>query len=293
MPRSELFAYDGDKAIRDDGTIDLYLDGVHGGPPERFYLQVLFHPLEEQSDLPAFLVQQSYLQGVQIGVVGQKDEFPTGLRVAVLDLPRLFGTPLFRIVAFQSSYLVVPDAFHPVRRRGVHPFEAHVRLGAGDEKGLLQMDGVEPGEVDVRLIHHVKAAGLVGQQVEHVDIVEAGLGDMEEARHGRFYVVVRMELYASLGLLELGPPKHAQAKVYGAEIKGVHVALDIDFEIVAITAPFRLTYQYAGELLEDLMAPFLVWRSRGCAARPWFRSPDGSISCDGPPGPASGRACSA
>jgi hypothetical protein len=41
----------------DDGTIDLYLDRVDAGAPERFYPEVLFHPLEEQFHLPSFLVQ--------------------------------------------------------------------------------------------------------------------------------------------------------------------------------------------------------------------------------------------
>ena len=258
MPRFQLVPYYRNKAIRNDGAIDLYLDRVHGGPPERFYLQVLFHPFEEQLDLPAFLVEQGYFQGVQIGVVRQENELPVGLRVMVFDPPQLFGIPLFRIVAFQPSYLVVLDAFRPVGGRGVHPFEAHVRLGTRDEKGLLQMDRIEPGEVDVRLVHHVKTAGLVGQDVEHVDVVEARPGDMEEARHRRPYVVKRMELDASLGLPELGPPEHAQAKVYRRGIEGVDIALDIDLEIVTVAASPGLAYQYVGELLEDLMAPFLV-----------------------------------
>ncbi len=219
---------------------------------------MLFHPFEEQLDLPALLVQQRYFEGVQIGVVGQENELPAGLGISIFDAPHLFRIALFRIMALEPSYLVVLDAFRPVRRSGVHSLEAHVRLGTCDEKRLLHVDGIKTGEVDVRLVHHVKTAGLVGQDIQYVHIVKARSGNMDEARYRRPYVVKRMELDTSLGLPELRPPEYAQAKVYGAGVKGVNVALEIDLEIVTVTTFPCLAYQYVGELLENLMAPFLV-----------------------------------
>lgn len=61
-----------------------------------------------------------------------------------------------------------------------------------------------------------------------------------------------------LGLSELRPPEYTEAKVYGGRVKGVHVALDIDLEIVTVTAFPGLAYQNVGELLEDPAVPFRI-----------------------------------
>ena len=67
-----------------------------------------------------------------------------------------------------------------------------------------------------------------------------------------------MEFYPSLGLSELRPPEHAQAKVYRSRVKGVHIAFKGDLEIVAVTTFSGLVYQHVCELLEDPVVPFFV-----------------------------------
>tara|TARA_R110002020_G_C16315599_1_gene774241 strand:- start:3192 stop:4070 length:879 start_codon:yes stop_codon:yes gene_type:complete len=249
---------DRDKAICDDGTIDLDLDRVHACSPEGFYPQMLFHPFEEQLDLPPFLVQKCYFCGIEVGVVGQEDEFLFGLAVIILDPAELFGIALFGIMPFELARLVIFDTFGLVGRSGVHPFEAQVLLGPCNEKGLLQVDGVQSRKVDICLVHHVKASGLERYDVENVDIVQAGIGYMDEARDRGHHIVKDVELYPSLGLSELRPPEHAQAKVYGCRIQRVHVALDVDLEIVPVIAFPGLPDKDIRELLEDPVAPFFV-----------------------------------
>jgi len=149
----------------------------------------------------------------------------------------------------QSADLVVFDALGPVRCHRVHSLETDVPLGPGNEKGLLKVDFVQARKVDVCFVHDIEASDLVCEDIQQVDIVEAHLGDVDETRHGRSYIIKCIELYPSLGLSELRPPEHAQAKVYRGRVKGVYVALQIDLEIVAATTFPRLTYQYVGELL--------------------------------------------
>lgn len=92
-----------------------------------------------------------------------------------------------------------------------------------------------------------------------------------------------MELYPSLGLSELRPPENAKAKIYRSRIKGVYIAFQVDLEIVTITAFPGLVDKDKGELLEDPKASFFRWRSPGCAAKRWSRTPNDNIWDDGPP----------
>ena len=50
------------KAVSCYGTIDLDADGVLGCPPEPLNPQVLFHPFEEQFDIPSVAVKLGYQQ---------------------------------------------------------------------------------------------------------------------------------------------------------------------------------------------------------------------------------------
>jgi len=140
----------------------------------------------------------------------------------------------------------------------VHPFEAHVPLGAGNQIGHLAVDVVQSGKADVRPVHHIKAPGLIWDDVQYVDIVKAGIRDEQKVRHGCLHVIEGVHLYAPPGPAELRPPKNTQAKVYGGGVKGVHAAFQVNLEIVPVTAFPGLAHQCVGELLEDPVAPLFV-----------------------------------
>tara|TARA_R110002049_G_scaffold295995_3_gene483846 strand:- start:146 stop:619 length:474 start_codon:yes stop_codon:yes gene_type:complete len=70
------------------------------------------------------------------------------------------------------------------------------------------------------------------------------------------YIEKRMELDAPFGLSELGPPEHAQAKVYGRGIKGI----DLSLYHKIVTGAFSAGNidQAIGKLLKDLAVPIFI-----------------------------------
>lgn len=54
----EVVFDNGDKAIGDDGNVNLYPHGILAVAPETLDAEVLFDPFEKQFDLPAVTVQQ-------------------------------------------------------------------------------------------------------------------------------------------------------------------------------------------------------------------------------------------
>ena len=54
----EVVLDDGNKAIGDDGNVNLYADSVLGISPESFDLKVLLYPFEKQLHLPSVLIEQ-------------------------------------------------------------------------------------------------------------------------------------------------------------------------------------------------------------------------------------------
>jgi hypothetical protein len=78
----QLFLDDRNEDVDRDGNPDLGLHCILGCAVECFDAQVLFDPFEEQFDLPARPIQVRDGQRWFGKVVGQKDQFLVGLRIA-------------------------------------------------------------------------------------------------------------------------------------------------------------------------------------------------------------------
>ncbi len=83
----------------------------------------------------------------------------------------------------QHDRLVATQAGRFVDRMRIDPPVLEVGLGPCDKEGLRPMQGMEPGEVDIAPIHDVEAAGLEGDLVEDIHIVQLALRDMDEGRN--------------------------------------------------------------------------------------------------------------
>jgi len=70
------------------------------------------------------------------------------------------------------------------------------------------------------------------------------------------YIEKRVKLDAPFGLTELGPPKHAQAQVYGRGVKGI----DLPFYHKIVIGAFSAGNidQAIGKLLKDLAVPLFI-----------------------------------
>ena len=73
-------------------------------------------------------------------------------------------------------------------------------------------------EVHVGPVHDVERAGFGHEQVQYVDIMQFGLGDVDERRTIAAQVQQGVQLDAGLGGAEQGPGKHGQAQIDGGAV---------------------------------------------------------------------------
>jgi hypothetical protein len=74
--------------------------------------------------------------------------------------------------ASERDGLIADDAVLTVGRRRVNPPGIQVRFGPHDEKGTRLMQHMQPRKADLAAIHDVDCAGLGGEQIESVHIVQ-------------------------------------------------------------------------------------------------------------------------
>ena len=145
---------------------------------------MLLEPFEEQLDLPAVLIEAAHRNRIKPGPVGDEHQRVVGLRIPVANAPQAVGVVALGSHAIQSDGLIGNDAERAVRCSRVEAMETEVLLGAGDEEGAGLMQCVQALEVNLGAVHNVSGSCFRDQQVEHVDVVELALRDVNEARDG-------------------------------------------------------------------------------------------------------------
>ncbi len=83
------------------------------------------------------------------------------------------------------------------------------------------MQGVETIEVGVAPVHHVEGPGLGDQEVEHVDLVQLAIGDVDKARNGSPQIEQRVQPDRRLGRAEARPREDRQTQVDGRGIQRI------------------------------------------------------------------------
>ena len=96
----------------------------------------------------------------------------------------LTGVIQFAAHTVEDGDLIGDDTEHTIRGSGIEAPGTEVFLGAGEEEGAGLMQGVQTLEIDAGAVHDVGGAGFENQQVEHVDIVQLAVGDVDEAGDG-------------------------------------------------------------------------------------------------------------
>ena len=112
-------------------------------------------------------------------------------------------------------------------RTGVSSLGLEIGLGAGDEEGSGQVQAVQPLEVQIAAVHDIEGAGLGQQLVEHVDIVQFPVGDVNEARDVAAQIDKRVKLDCRFGRTKWCPRKQHQTQIDRRSIERVDGVLQI------------------------------------------------------------------
>ena len=227
---------------------------------------MLLDPLEEQLHLPAAAVEFGDGQRGQREVVGEEDKRGAGAGIAELDAAQLVRIVLRGLGAREHDGLVAAQARLLVDRTRVQPAAPEVGLRAYDEEGGAKGKRVQPAIVHVAAVHDVEGAGLGRQLVEHVDIVQLAVGDVDERGDAAAQVHQGVQLHGPLGRPEAGPGEQGQAQVDGGRVERVDGVVEFDAEVLVQVELARGVDQGLGEVGVDAPVPRLVGVGQ-CVAR--------------------------
>ena len=95
---------------------------------------------------------------------------------------QVFGIALPAPCAAEPNEVIGENAVGRVALPGIHPAGIQIVLRPGDEECTGLVQAIEPQEVSVGAVHEVDGAGFGDQKVEHVDVMELAVGDMDKTR---------------------------------------------------------------------------------------------------------------
>ena len=201
---------------------------------------MLFDPFEEQFHVPTFAVEFCYGQGFITEMVCQETVDVAGGEVFVSDHPQFFGITPGGLVGSELDDLISYDAGVLVNGIGLEDIILHIVLRPGnEERSVLVYPVEETEEVNISLIHHIDGTHFYAELIQHPDIVDGSICEIDECRDVATKVEKRMHLHASLGLAESGPWTELQAETDGAAVEGIDRIVQIKPEggIISIERP--------------------------------------------------------
>lgn len=210
------------------------LDGIGTFAPKDLDVQVLLYPLKEQLDLPTIFVQQCYLLGPDLKIVGQKHQRDSVFFVIIFDPTQIFWVGQCCLVVRQADRLIAAQASGFIDPARVHAHERQVLLGADDEKRARLMDLAQTCPIQVAPIHHIEGFAFKRQDVQHVHIVPQTIRNMHETRNLTANIEQGVQLHRRFVLAELRPPKDLQAQINRGGIQGVDSV--VHFEPLQVSA---------------------------------------------------------
>ena len=242
----EPFLDDGHKQVYRDRDPELRLHRVLGGTEEALDSQMLLDPLEEQLHLPALPIQRADGPRRQAEVVGQKHQSFAGL-VREADAPQMCRVPVAGVQPVERDGLIAAHTGLAVGRRGVEPSGIEIRLRPDDEECSRLVQGIEAIEVGVPPVHHIESSGLGDQEVEHIDLVQLAVRNMDKARNTAPQIEQRVQPNRCLGRTEVRPGKHRQAQIDGGGIQRVDRVRELYAQGIPGVERLRLRDQALGE----------------------------------------------
>src|SRR5712691_8594426 len=198
---------DAQQQIGDHGGQQLQSDGVWIAAEEGRDLEMLLDPSEQQLDLPAPLVEAADLDGGALEVVGEEGDL--GSVVALETNAAHRDGELGIAFADQLDLGIVEDgeATAPGLADGPPALgaKACALLHAGHEAGAGPIDAGPPVVAAIALVVDVGAAGGDRHRPADLDVVDVGIGDVDEGRIVGHRVVDDMHLQPPDAAVALGP----------------------------------------------------------------------------------------
>ena len=248
----EVVLDDGNKAIGDDGNVNLYADSVLGFSPESFDLKVLLYPFEKQLHLPSVLIEQGNILCLEDVVVRVVYKAAMQFR-GIIDNPSYrSGILLLVFLLRKADALVFEHVVCPFKYAfPVNDLVSRLPLLPDNEERSENIDSIEPGEVKVASVKHIARQRPVCEPVHRVDIMHLGIGNSVEYGYLSNDVNLSMDPDTRLGASKLCPSEYGHAQVDGSGVDGIELAMQ--FELFCNASGLGNGHHVESELLKDAM----------------------------------------
>ena len=248
----EVVLDDGNKAIGDDGNVNLYADSVLGFSPESFDLKVLLYPFEKQLHLPSVLIEQGNILCLEDVVVRVVYKAAMQFR-GIIDNPSYrSGILLLVFLLRKADALVFEHVVCPFKYAfPVNDLVSRLPLLPDNEERSENIDSIEPGEVKVASVKHIARQRLVCEPVHRVDIMHLGIGNSVEYGYLSNDVNLSMDPDTRLGASKLCPSEYGHAQVDGSGVDGIEPA--VQFKLLSDASSLGHSHHVKSELLKDAM----------------------------------------
>ena len=245
----EVMFKDGDKAVGDDGDVNLYPHSILAVAPETLDTEMLLDSFEKQFDLPAVTVQQGDVLCRKVEVVGVVHEGTSEVS-GVIDNPVQYSRVVAR-VAFpcESDGLVEEHTILPVKHiLSVENLEFGIPFLPDDKECAAEMDSEEPCEVEIATVKDIACIGFVFNPVHGLAVVDFGIGDDVEYRYLGDDVNLGVDFDAGLCTAETRPSKDGHTEVDGSGIDGIK--LPVEFKLFGDSPSLGKRHHIEREVLE-------------------------------------------
>jgi len=245
---AQTFLDNGHEHINRYGYPYLCFHGILGSPQKRFNPQVLFNPAKEQLDSPTKLIEHGDGQRRKNKVIGQKDQVSVVLPVIEPDTPQLFGKSGAGIETRKDNGLIAEQVGRLIDGAGVQPTASQIRLGSDDKKGLVLMNVIEAGKIEIGAVEDVKTSGLGYQVIQDPDIMHFPVCYLDKRRDGAPEIEKGMKLDRPFVFAEDGPGKKGKAEVDGRGIESIDGLVEFQPEVLIGVENASLMDEHLGKV---------------------------------------------
>ena len=253
----EVVLNDSNETVCDDGNMNLNAHRIVTLSPERFDLEVLFDPFEEQLDLPPVFVKEGDVLGCKIEVVRVVSERTMQVRSIVDDASDFARILLLVLLLRKDNGLVTQDIVISVKNIfASNDFIFRTLLLTDDKESSKYSNLVKSGKVKVASVKNIACQRLVCEPVHSIDIMYVGIGDSVEHRYLRDDVHLSVDLDARLRASEFRPSKERHAEVDCCGVHGIEPAVQL--KLSGNPPLLRKEHHVEGKLLKDAVVPEVV-----------------------------------
>src|SRR3954462_3189827 len=213
---------DGDQQVDGDCDPDLRLHRILGGAEERLDAEMLLDPFEEELHPPSTLVERANGCRRKLEVIRQEDQCLARFRILEANTTEMKRVALLRKRSVECDRLIADDAGTTLVGSRVDTACGGVCLRSGDEERARLIECKKPLEVEVGPVHYIEGAGLRDQQIEHLDVVQFAIGDVDEARNRTAQIEQSVQLDRRFGGAERRPWKYREAEIDRGCVQRVH-----------------------------------------------------------------------